>query len=370
MTTWPDLDQYPELELFTAGIGGGIFTRGQTGQLYLDGPVVAAYLGDLLIWDGTVSAFVSAPRAIATAQASAPLVQSQVPAIEMPTATATAEALPPTITVGSIVVVPVASATAAAYPPAVSVDATITVPVATASAQAISPLSDATVVVPVATATAQAHVPNVSTTGSSNIGVPVATATTSAYVPAVTVSATIAVPVATASGAALVPSISGSATVTPPAATATAAAYAPTATVVTFTPSGMTKNGTQTWATGGTSSWTTITTWTANTGTYPGSSITSNRLVVQGSKTNATLTANAAFTGGTFSRAHRIRLVDQSGTQIGSVGATVSADSGTCTCTVTGVNLATITSVGVEMAGTDAWCGTLSSGSGTFLTIT
>jgi hypothetical protein len=97
--------------------------------------------------------------------------------------------------------------------------------------------------------------------------------------------------------------------------------------------------------------------------------VATDRLVVQGSKTNATLAASIPYTGGQFLRGHTIRLVDQSGNVIGT-GSTVSADSGTCTVTVTNVNLASITSVGVQMNSSGTGAGTVTSGGTSNLTIT
>ncbi|MEU3011040.1 hypothetical protein [Nocardia asteroides] len=134
-----------------------------------------------------------------------------------------------------------------------------------------------------------------------------------------------------------------------------------------FQPSGMTKNGTVAWA--GSATWVTITSWTANTGTYPGSTVDgSHRLVVQGTKTGATISGQAAYTGGGFGRTHSIRLVDQSGAVI-ATGSPNTATSGNCTVTATGVNLAGITAVELQMSG-DFSAGTMSAGAGTFVTIT
>lgn len=367
--TFPGTDIYPGEDVYPSALGGGIFTRRQPAQLLRLGgqAVVAAYLGDLLIWDGTISAFVNAPKATASALGLAPLVQSQPPTITVPTATATAAALAPMIGVSSTITAPIATATAAASNLVVSADANITVPIATASAAAIAPLSDAALVIPTATATAQAHVPVIGTTGSFNVGIPTAIASAAALQPAVAVSATIAPPVATASGAALAPVVSRGATITPPVAAATAAATAPVVAVAVFAPSGMSKNGTQTWQTSAT--WIPITSWTANTGTYPGSSVASDRLVVQGSKTNATISASIPFSGGIFSSAHTVRLVTQSGTVI-ATGAAVNANSGTCTVTANNVNLTGITSIGVQMNSGGSNAGNVSSGSSCLLTIT
>ncbi|WP_157119808.1 hypothetical protein [Nocardia xishanensis] len=160
-----------------------------------------------------------------------------------------------------------------------------------------------------------------------------------------------------------------SATGYPTATVAFSGAGTLSATAVTFSPSGMTKNGTQTWAVN--STWTTITSWTANTGTYPGSSVDgSHRLVVQGSKSNATVAAQVPFTG-SFGGTHQIRVVDQNGTVIGSAGSGVSGNSGTCTVTVNNVNLASITAIGVQMFCDGASStGTVTSGATSFLTIT
>ncbi|WP_433597936.1 hypothetical protein ACQPXH_19285 [Nocardia sp. CA-135953] len=122
-----------------------------------------------------------------------------------------------------------------------------------------------------------------------------------------------------------------------------------------FTPSGATNPGGQSWATS--STYIAVTGMVADTSTYPGSTVTSNKLNVQGSKTNATIAASIPF-GSSFGGAtHTIRLVDQSGTVIGSPGSAVGGISGTCTVTASGVDLSAITSVGVEMAASGAGSG-------------
>lgn len=137
--------------------------------------------------------------------------------------------------------------------------------------------------------------------------------------------------------------------------------------VTTFKPSGMTKNGSVAWA--GSAAWVTITNWTPNTGTYPGSSVDgSHRLVVQGNKTGATINGQAAYTGGGFARTHSVRLVDQAGNVL-ATGSPNTNTSGTCTVSATGVNLSGITAIALQMSG-DFSAGTLTGGATTFLTIT
>lgn len=57
-----------------------------------------------------------------------------------------------------------------------------------------------------------------------------------------------------------------------------------------FTPSGMNKSGSYTMTT----SYAEVPSWTADTGTYPGSSLSGNGLVVQSTISNATVTAQIA----------------------------------------------------------------------------
>lgn len=133
-----------------------------------------------------------------------------------------------------------------------------------------------------------------------------------------------------------------------------------------FSPSGMTKSGTQTFNVG---SWTPLTSWSADTTNYPGSSVASDQLVMQGNKASVTLTANVAFTGGTLNVSHQCRIVDQSGNVL-ATGSAVSANSGTCTASYTG-SLVGVTSIGVQIiSGNASYGGTVTAGATTFLQIT
>lgn len=136
-----------------------------------------------------------------------------------------------------------------------------------------------------------------------------------------------------------------------------------------FMPSGMTKNGTQAWPT--TSTWVTVTNWTANTGTYPGSTVTANhRLLPQGSKPNATVHAEVAFSGGFFSRTHTIRLVNQNDGTVVATGTGVNGTAGTCTVTANNVDLSVHTAFGVQMNSSGDGSGNVTAGASTFVTIT
>lgn len=132
-----------------------------------------------------------------------------------------------------------------------------------------------------------------------------------------------------------------------------------------FQTQGMTKNGTQAWPSAGPASWTDITTWTANAGSSVDGS---HRLVIVGGTTGRNVSAEAPFNGGSFSRTHQIRLIDQSSNVLGS-SSVISADSGTCTISLTNVDLTAVTAIKMQGAGTDTWCGTLQP-TGCFVTVT
>lgn len=133
-----------------------------------------------------------------------------------------------------------------------------------------------------------------------------------------------------------------------------------------FQPSGMTKNGTQTWPLSS-ASWVAVTAWTPDVAGKPGSSVVNDQLVVQSGGTSRTVTANVAYTSGNGT--HTIRLVDQNGIVI-ATGVGVATAAGTCIVTAT-ADLTAITSIGVQMSSNATITpGTVTSGSTTFLTIT
>lgn len=182
-------------------------------------------------------ATVTGVAATATAQALAPSVAAtQNPTVTAVPATATAQAIPPTVTAaGNVTVVP-ATATAQAIPPTVAgqQNPTVTAPAATATAQAIPPTVTATQNVTVAavpaTATAQALAPTVDTTQNPTVAAVPATATALAIPPTVAGQSNVTVNAvaATATAEALAPTVGLSVVVTAPPATATAQALAPT----------------------------------------------------------------------------------------------------------------------------------------------
>ncbi|MGF0289853.1 hypothetical protein ACQR3X_25570 [Rhodococcus ruber] len=98
-----------------------------------------------------------------------------------------------------------------------------------------------------------------------------------------------------------------------------------------FAPSGMTKSGTQTFTSAG--AWMLVTGWSADTTNYPGSTVVSNGLDVQGAKGAATVSVSLPYTG-SFTNAHTARIL-KNGTVV-ATGTPVSTANGTMTASWSG----------------------------------
>lgn len=184
--------------------------------------------GEHLVFDETLSAFVSAPTATATAQGRVPVASAQPAAITAPAPTATATAAAPTLTATSSLVAPRAGSVAAGQPPSAGASALFVAPIATAGADAYAIVADATVVPPLATAAAAGLIPTVDTPGSNGLVVPpIAAATAAAAIPAVATIQTILVPFVTAAATAAPPALTATAALTSDAAAATAGSAVP-----------------------------------------------------------------------------------------------------------------------------------------------
>jgi hypothetical protein len=125
----------------------------------------------------------------------------------------------------------------------------------------------------------------------------------------------------------------------------------------------MFKNGTFTIP----NSYTVITAWTADTTGYPGSTVSGNGLVVQNSKSGATITANIPWTS-SFSVTVTLRLF-QGATQIAQ-GTGVTGTSGTSTATATGVTVTGGDVITVQVLGSSNNFATVTSGAGTYVRVT
>ncbi|WP_043735626.1 hypothetical protein [Nocardia asiatica] len=125
----------------------------------------------------------------------------------------------------------------------------------------------------------------------------------------------------------------------------------------------MTKNGTFTIP----ASYTKILSWTADTTNYPGSTVSSDGLVVQGANSSATITANIPWTA-SLSMTVTVRI--KVNNVVVATGSGATGTSGTSTALATGQTVATGDNITVEVVSTQANFGSVSSGTNTYVRVT
>ncbi len=155
------------------------------------------------------------------------------------------------------------------------------------------------------------------------------------------------------------------------ATTGVYAAFGGTGTLVgnLFAPSGMIKNGDRTGPT--TNSWTQIKGWTADTAHFPGSTVSSDALVAQGTKTNATVGVSIAwYPGAAFASNSLAVRIKQNGTPIATSAS--SANSPVQASAVVRVSAGDTFTVEVQDTSGNAatWPATITGGSSSALQIT
>lgn len=295
----------------------GLYNRGRavTG-MYLDGkPVIRAYLGDRLVWDGSKSAFVSVPRIGVVMSAPAPDVSASS-SVAVGVAAMAMSAGAPSVTATALVSVPAAAMTLVVPAPVIHADANVSVEVVTIAMQALPAVgavgADATVAVPAAAVTMSAPAPTVAAhfeaeipvvavtmstpapvvtaTGSAVVAVGVAEMMVSAKAPVVTASSSAGVLVATMGMSAKAPDVTASSTVAVPAVAVTMAAKNPVVQAINFTPSGMTKNGN--WVPTANGAWIVVPAWTADSG----STVSGDGVQARGAKANAVVSGQLSIT--------------------------------------------------------------------------
>lgn len=346
----------------------GLYNRGRavTG-MYLDGkPVIRAYLGDRLVWDGSKSAFVSVPRIGVVMSAPAPDVSASS-SVAVGVAAMAMSAGAPSVTATALVSVPAAAMTLVVPAPVVHADANVSVEVVTIAMQALPAVgavgADATVAVPAAAVTMSAPAPTVAAhfdapipvvavtmstpapvvtaTGSAVVAVGVAEMMVTAKAPVVTASSSASVLVATMGMSAKAPVVTASSTVAVPAVAVTMAAKNPVVQAINFSPSGMTKNASA-------QTVTSTATQIAGMVAESGSTLSGNSLLPNGSKTGATITAQVSITDVNFSPSSVVVELRKNGVLI--PGATLTAN------TVSGTaKLYTIPTVTANVTGTDQY---------------
>ncbi len=295
----------------------GLFNRGQAASaLILDGKrAVRAYLGDQLVWDGTMDAFVPIPHILVSVSMTDPVV-SATALTAAPFITASAQVHEPSIS-GTATVRPETAilVTGAVYVPDVSADALIEVPAISVSAIVLAPTVseafDATVEAPFIQVTAGMHSPKITADYAAAVPIiaafaellaPLVTATGTAVVnaPMIAVSGSVNAPTVIGSSAVVAPLIAASATVyapemrrdakvLAPLIAGSSTLYTPVVQAINFTASGMTKNGSYVSSTN--STWLTVPAWTADAG----STVSSNGVVANGSKSNAVVSGQLSI---------------------------------------------------------------------------
>nr|WP_321999566.1 hypothetical protein [Rhodococcus qingshengii] len=308
----------------------GLFNRGQAASaLILDGKrAVRAYLGDQLVWDGTMDAFVPIPQILvsvvmadpvvsATVRTVAPLITASAQVYE-PSVSGTATVRPETaILVAGVVYAPDVSAEALIEVPAISVsaivlaptvseafDATVEVPFIQVTAGMYSPkiTADYAATVPIIAAFAELLAPLVTATGTAVINAPMIAVTGSVNAPAVIGSSAVTAPLIAVSATVYAPEIRRDAKVIAPSITGTATAYVPNVQAINFSPSGMTKNGN--WVPTANGAWLVVPAWTADSG----STVSGDGVQARGAKANAVVSGQLSITLSTGAYQVSVRL--------------------------------------------------------------
>lgn len=278
--------------------------------------ILAAYVGEHLVWNGRVSQNIQIPAAASIAVA--PVMSMSLSAmVDSPLAVGFAEAfspaavragvrmdVPPAVAVATaeasdssrdqIVAMPTVVAVADSPTAEIAVSAGSTVFMEVAGAAGVAPdsesASDSLFEMPVAAAYAETPVSSVLT---GYLGeAPVATASAMAYPGDVTSGHSISVPVSAAQAAALVPVTRAGSAVDIPVSTGSAAAPDGSVATPSYVPMGMDKLATQTLSA---NAWFQITGWTVRAD-YPNTVIGSNGLVVEGSH-DMTVNYRVQFSG-------------------------------------------------------------------------
>lgn len=370
----------------------GLFNRGQSiSGMWLDGkPAIRAYLGDVLVWDGTTPAFVNVPRALASALVVAPAVRADA-SMTADRALGSSSAIAPSLTAFATVDPETAViVTAQAGAPVVRADSIIMVETITVGAQALpavaaqssaATVAAPTAVVSVATPTPSvaahfattvpaiavniaAQVPVITATGAAVVNVPVSAVNAMARVPVASGNSSVVAFAVTADVSAKIPTLTSSSTVSAVKATATTLAPVPAVVANNYSPSGMTKNGN--WVPTATA-WTTIPGWTANAG----STVSGNGVVANGAKTGAVISGQLSniYTGGGYIEVDVRLLLD--GVVVKTLMAVITSTAAP-TITITSDPL-TVTSGQVatmQIGGTYATYATIQSGVNTYVRIT
>ncbi|MBT2265922.1 hypothetical protein [Rhodococcus erythropolis] len=245
----------------------GLFNRGQgASSLILDeARAFRAYLGDRLVWDGTMDAFVPVPHILVSVAMADPMVSATaltvVPFISAsaqvhePFVSGTATIRPetailvtasvnaPDVSADALIDVPAISVTAIVLAPTVSeaFDATVEAPYIQVTAGMYSPqvTVDYASTIPIIAAFAELLAPLVTATGTAVVNAPMIAVTGTLLAPIVRGASAVAAPTIVVSANVHAPELRRDAKVTAPLITATATAFVPNVQAINFQPQGM-----------------------------------------------------------------------------------------------------------------------------------
>lgn len=283
----------------------GLFNRGQgASSLILDeARAFRAYLGEQLVWDGTMDAFVPVPHILvsvtmadpmvsATALTVAPLISASAQVHE-PSVSGTATVRPetailvtgsvsaPDVSADALIAVPAISVTAIVLAPTVSeaFDATVEASFIQVTAGMYSPqiTADYAAAVPIIAAFAELLAPLVTATGTAVVNAPTIAVTGTMSGSVVRGSSVVAAPAIAVTASVLAPELRRDAKVTAPLITATATAFVPDVQGINFQPQGMNLTAKQTYQT----TTPVIVAPMAARAALPTSVVTANKLIMQ-----------------------------------------------------------------------------------------
>lgn len=266
----------------------------------LEHHIVRAYLGDKLVWDGTVPAFVSMPRMAGSGAAFAPDVLG-VSIVSAPLAAGAGELPVPVpgggggvitgVLAGSAVLLdPMIGGSARIFPPesmdaegelhepgiGTEVPGVTLVPTATGVGSIREPSVHVPATIAADLLVGSAELLEVGMRAAANVAVPASTGAGALDEPTVTAAATVGVPVASGAGAMPTPTHAAGQTVQAPAMSGAGEMPAPVVEALNFLPSGMDKSGNFSLSA---NTWTTVPAWTIRTG-FPDTVIVSNGIEV------------------------------------------------------------------------------------------
>ncbi len=289
--------------------------------------VVAAYLGDRLVWDGTVPASVTAPRMHGGGGVPLPAVCAAA-ALDAPILSGTGEMLVPLPGGGGGVSVPLFAGDADVLEPLIGGSATVApeameghgelhepgigtevpgvaiVPTATGAGSISTPTVRVPATIEAPVAEGSGIVSEAQVTAGAALAVPSGSGAGEVLTPTVTAAALVDLPLMAGSGAMPIPTHAAGHSVEVPAMEGSGEMLVPSVEAANLVPAGIVKSGTQSLPSSNT--WHQVTGWVVDSA-YPDTTLSSNAIVVDGSG-SAVLSAAVAWSTANGNRQCRIKV--------------------------------------------------------------